>query len=682
MLLFGRVEEMLVTLDKKLVSIMCETNGEHVYCDKCQSNGRCRVKEKTDQQIDYIFSSIEDSVFLKACPGSGKTEVVAMKAAYEISKWKLNGGIAILSFTNNAADVIHSRVSEFMGLENVSHPHFIGTFDSWLHGYIAHPFLHQLFKCTNNQTTDIDNDKSYRIIDEKDYPEKSSKPFLHCYKLDTQFVSRPNEDADFKKTGIWANNVRWESQWELINARSSNASFISVSDYYHKKAFMDFRSDKKWLTEDKINEGILEKKRSFNSNGYATYNDIERLCCTLLVKKGNIISLLSKRFPLIVIDEAQDLSLLQLKILEQFRKQGSCIHFVGDLQQAIYEFKKVDPALVEKFATDKSMQVMNLTNNFRSNQNIVNICQKIISPSDKVKGNEKVDSFPCVFVSYPKDEIAKLPAWFENYLTQREDINLKDSLIITRGRGTISRLRPSTSNGLKLPHEFALSIKLWDEGSVQSITDSISLMGKCIASKFFEEFSATSSQFYKPSIVSKVSDWRTYISIILNECILIAGVVDFEMIWPEWARLIKTVLPQIIKDNIKTLEFSEKDYVFNNTSKFNLKSPKGETKRKVIDTIKFTSASTSLIPIRTIHSVKGQTFEAVMLVSSISKGKGSKTGHWEEWLSDKNAEAARLAYVASSRPEKILVWAVPDVNKIQKNKLIELGLQEEKWEFH
>ena len=189
MLLFGRVEERLVTNRETLITVLCDTNGDHLCCDRCQTNGRCRVKEKTDQQIDYIFSSIEASVFLKACPGSGKTEVVAMKAAYEISKWKLNGGIAILSFTNNAADVIHNRVSEFMGLESVSHPHFIGTFDSWLHGFIAHPFLHKLYGYKGNQNKD--NDKSYRIVDEKDYPDKSSKPFLHSYKLKTQFVSTP-----------------------------------------------------------------------------------------------------------------------------------------------------------------------------------------------------------------------------------------------------------------------------------------------------------------------------------------------------------------------------------------------------------------------------------------------------------------------------------------------------------
>ncbi|WOH37662.1 UvrD-helicase domain-containing protein [Thalassotalea fonticola] len=336
-----------MTNREELISTLCPTNGEHIYCDKCQTNGKCRVKEKTDKQINYILSPIDESIFLKACPGSGKTEVVAMKAAYEISKWQSNGGIAILSFTNNAADVIHERVSEFMRHEKVSHPHFIGTFDSWLHGFIAHPFLHKIYKYTGK--LDSDNDRSYRIIDEKEHSNSNnkndkSKHFLNNYILDTPFVSKSG-----KKTNLCVNNVRWEGEWELFNPLSSNSPFISVADYFNNVAFEEFRSDKLWLTVEKINNGIIEKKRKFNKKGFATYNDIEWNSLKLFKEHNDLLVLLSKRFPLIIIDEAQDLSKLQLSILKYLKYQGSEIHFVGDLQQAIYEFKKVDPVLVKNF---------------------------------------------------------------------------------------------------------------------------------------------------------------------------------------------------------------------------------------------------------------------------------------------------------------------------------------------
>ena len=46
--------------------------------------------------------------------------------------------------------------------------------------------------------------------------------------------------------------------------------------------------------------------------------------------------MLSKRFPLIIIDECQDLSWVQLNILKKLQEQESTLHFIGDLNQAIY----------------------------------------------------------------------------------------------------------------------------------------------------------------------------------------------------------------------------------------------------------------------------------------------------------------------------------------------------------
>ena len=54
-------------------------------------------------QIEYVTSQLWKNTFLKACPGSGKTEVLAIKAAYEKEQWNLKTqGFAVLTFTNSA----------------------------------------------------------------------------------------------------------------------------------------------------------------------------------------------------------------------------------------------------------------------------------------------------------------------------------------------------------------------------------------------------------------------------------------------------------------------------------------------------------------------------------------------------------------------------------------------------
>ncbi len=62
-----------------------------------------------------------------------------------------------------------------------------------------------------------------------------------------------------------------------------------------------------------------------------------------------------------------------------------------------------------------------------------------------------------------------------------------------------------------------------------------------------------------------------------------------------------------------------------------------------------------------------------MVVSSVD-GTG-KDGYWEKWLGDKSSEAASLAFVASSRPQHLLVWAVPEINDAQKKQLEGLGFR-------
>jgi hypothetical protein len=250
-----------------LLNDLCLFKGEHSKCNNCRARGSCRVNEKTDEQIDYILSSVEKSIFLKACPGSGKTEVVAMKAAYEISRWNKNGGIAILSFTNNAADVIADRVAEFYGLEGVSHPHFIGTFDSWLHTYLAHPFLHHITNYVGDR--DRDDDKSFRLVDEKDYADGDSKLYLYAYKTITPYLSLSGERLN--KLSVFANNIMWESDWHILNPWGKWSDPISLDSFCSSLAFEKYKTekdkngkDKNWLTKAHVSAGIDEAKSKFN----------------------------------------------------------------------------------------------------------------------------------------------------------------------------------------------------------------------------------------------------------------------------------------------------------------------------------------------------------------------------------------------------------------------------------
>lgn len=76
----------------------------------------------------------------------------------------------------------------------------------------------------------------------------------------------------------------------------------------------------------------------------------------------------------------------------------------------------------------------------------------------------------------------------------------------------------------------------------------------------------------------------------------------------------------------------------------------------------------------TIHSVKGETVEAVLLVSS--QDARSKGGFYQHWFKEGNfdPEHIRFAYVACSRPRSLLVIATPTLSAINRQKLEAWGL--------
>ena len=73
---------------EQVAKVICDKSDE-ITCDECfrLSNGHicegldhCRISEKTEEQLKYVLSSAKKDTFLRACAGSGKTEVVGMKA--------------------------------------------------------------------------------------------------------------------------------------------------------------------------------------------------------------------------------------------------------------------------------------------------------------------------------------------------------------------------------------------------------------------------------------------------------------------------------------------------------------------------------------------------------------------------------------------------------------------------
>lgn len=626
----------------------------------CRDHRRCRLYEKTLEQLKYVQQSITDSTFLHACPGSGKTEVVGLKAAHEIKSWPHSSiGIAVLTFTNNAANEIAERITQFAGGTGTAYPHFVGTIDSWLHGYVANPFIHM-----RTEFLGKDGDRSLRVI-ETGY----QADWLNTFAAPTKY---PSGTGRF--TPIYANNYYLDAETNLFHiCPLGGTQWITHTTLYDTPQFTEFRRDKSWLTKKKLFDGFWDTKLKFWKAGLCTYQDIEFLTYQILDDDQNeVAAILSKRFPLIIIDECQDLSWMQLRVLETLKNQGSTLHFVGDLNQGIYSFKKVFPQKVKDFADENGFTEMQLDENFRSVQPIVDLCGKLCNQGTITgRSMNEGDNQPiCVLFTYSPDRLSDLPKQFLEYLAVN-GLDISKSAILARGKTLIGKLRAGLiESSLKSGELPTQAILLWNTGDWERQKIALQHMGKYIAKTYFSENSMDSRNQYCPEVITSKIQWRAFLASVLKECAHFSCLVDLNVLWSAWSQVFNRHFREIVSEK------AAKHEIDLNGIEFRYRCPRGNASIRLADYMAGISRGQepSNIRITTIHQVKGETHDATLLVSSPDK-RGRKGSHWREWLDESvdDGEHTRFAYVASSRPKRLLAWAIPEINKEGITKLQEFG---------
>jgi len=608
----------------------------------CRAYGRCRLYEKTAAQLRYVVAPSTKNVFLKACPGSGKTEVVGLKAAYEIQKWKQRvGGLAVLTFTRNAANVISTRVSQFVGNRGLAFPHFVGTFDSWLHGYIANPFAHDLTGYKGK-----DGDWTIRIIDEQ-----CVHPFLRNY----QTKYRYDNYGHVRAHHFYVDD---DDDGDRVFVRQQKGG---------KHSEMPLKA---WGLGD-----FRETKRKFWEAGFATYRDMETLCLRLLDDDSlHLTGLVKKRFPFIIVDECQDLSPVQLGILERLLEAGANVHLVGDLNQAIFEFRQTYPEAVQEYVEGHKFVTKPLAHNFRSVQPIVDLCGRLVGQGEVV-GREPGDSEPaCVTFEYSGESPCFLVANFVRYLTKR-GIPMERAAVLARGKALVAQLRPGTGSRLNVNQRLPTAIKLWQAESLPAMDDALGCMGGFVVNKFFSKRSSDSRHHDCPEDVAKPLTWRLFLAKLLDACANDSEIADLSQTWKNWACTVRKAFRSRLLScadllpGLSNEDRQELPHLDGNT----FRVPAGMGEKSVEHTLDVRApAESPSIRITTIHQVKGETFEAVLVVSAQRTGQG---GHWKEWIKDPASENARFAYVASSRPRTLLVWAVPELAAEERKTLESMGFR-------
>lgn len=163
------------------------------------------------------------------------------------------------------------------------------------------------------------------------------------------------------------------------NAKSVNIHtfhslcFSILKENYEKaglsKDFIVMSEQEKSLCKDEI---ILEKALGFD--------DLILLSVKLLSEDENILNIYRNRFKYTFVDEYQDIDENQYKLIRLLVPDNGNIFVIGDPNQAIYGFRGGDAKFFNNFTEDyPDAQIINLKNNYRSTNSIVDASNQMIN---------------------------------------------------------------------------------------------------------------------------------------------------------------------------------------------------------------------------------------------------------------------------------------------------------------
>lgn len=332
--------------------------------------------DAVEQQSAVVGS--DAPLFVHACPGAGKTRVLVDRFI-EHTESEKDKGIAVVSFTNRAAEEVSKRATESSG-RALRFPHFVGTFDRFIATYIARPHL--------------------------------AGP--------VQIVES------------------WQRLGAVVKAKGVQGSFSLDHFYRQSDGSLTYRARPGAMPVDDEQRGRLEHNagkqlQDLHNNGYFSCTDI-RLEAGRLLKKDAIVDRLTARFAELMVDEAQDCGADELAVLSRLFEKGLPIFMVCDPNQAIYEWREASPALLAKFV--KPFPKLPLVSNWRSSPAICAAAASVrgTDARDVSVGPNSSNATPFYLLPYGGRISTQIG---ERYLalTKKAGIDSKEAVVLAHGAG-------------------------------------------------------------------------------------------------------------------------------------------------------------------------------------------------------------------------------------------------------
>lgn len=303
---------------------------------------------------------------INAAPGSGKTTILAAKLLMLARKWPHDRcGVCVISHTNVARDEIQRRLAGNVdGTRLLAYPHFIGTIHAFVNQFLALPML----RSSSLEVDIIDNDA---------------------------FEKRALSMAMRKGTlRVWMEKN--EGVADVVSTLVFSGADLALSS---EKGSLPNVTSKSYAL-------LKEIKHELVSRGVFRHADMFAFGESLLKDFPTVRGLLSKRFPLVFIDEMQDTSWTQEELLGRLFDESVVVQRFGDVNQQILSSDKGSENL-----TFPRAGFLNISSSKRFGPAIAKAVSAVQLNGNPVVGEQR-DTHPPALILYGEKHVAEVIQYF------------------------------------------------------------------------------------------------------------------------------------------------------------------------------------------------------------------------------------------------------------------------------
>lgn len=320
--------------------------------------------EELNEKQRLAVDSIDGPVLVLAGPGTGKTQLLSVRALSILNKKKIQPEeILILTYTNAAVKAMKERLASVIGLEGYNVE--VGTFHSFANSIIQESEEAANYVGDKVQMNEVEKVRELEYILNNTEGIEAIRPHRAPYTYLREIAKRIGE---LKRDGIAPGDLR-----DYMTSRKNNIPL--EEKYIERLRAFSIAYDQYEKLKDGNNKAI------FDERGRYDFDDMILFATEALKKEPLLRKKYQEQFRYIMVDEYQDTNGAQIDMLFTIcDRRDSNLCCVGDDDQSIYRFQGASVGnfklLKERFPAIKELS---LVDNYRSSKELIDISSSIIS---------------------------------------------------------------------------------------------------------------------------------------------------------------------------------------------------------------------------------------------------------------------------------------------------------------